>query len=404
MSRIGYVLKVYPRFSETFIVTEILAREAIGDELMIFALRHTSDTRFHSEIARVAAPVQWIPRPYKGSEQWKHLTGGLLDDDMRRRFAQILPVLAELPADEAVQAVGLARAARAGGITHLHAHFASLAGRVTWAASQLAGIPYTVTTHAKDIFHESVDMQWLRRISADAERVIAISRFNEDYLTEVLEGSGARIRLLRNGIELSRFPFKSAAPLARPLRILAVGRLVPKKGFDDLLDAADILRQRGYDASIDIAGEGELHDHLAQRIEDLGLAQIIHLIGAQTQTQIRTLLTKAHVFVAPCRIAEDGNMDGLPTVVLEAMATGTPVIATAVTGLPEVVRNMDTGILLDPGRADLLAEALIDVMNGRLDRERMAERARALIDEFFDSHRQGRLLSAWEAGEGRGRR
>lgn len=112
MSRIGYVLKVYPRFSETFIVTEILAREAIGDELMIFALRHTSDTRFHSEIARVAAPVQWIPRPYKGSEQWKHLTGGLLDDDMRRRFAQILPVLAELPADEAVQAVGLARAAR----------------------------------------------------------------------------------------------------------------------------------------------------------------------------------------------------------------------------------------------------------------------------------------------------
>lgn len=401
MSRIGYVLKVYPRFSETFIVTEILARESIGDELTIFALRHTSDPRFHSEIARVAAPVHWIPLPRKGSEQWKQIAGGLTDDGMRQRFAQILPILAELPIDEVVQAVGLAQAARAEGITHLHAHFASLAGRVTWAASQLVDIPYTVTTHAKDIFHELVDLQWLRRISGDAERVIAISRFNEDYLSRVLEGSGARISLLRNGIELSRFPFESAAPLTTPLRILAVGRLVPKKGFDDLLDAAELIRRRGYEFSIDIAGEGELYDHLAQRITELDLGSSVRLIGAKTQSQIRALLTKAHVFVAPCRIAQDGNMDGLPTVVLEAMATGTPVIATAVTGLPEVVRNDDTGILLEPGRADLLAEALIDVMSGRVDRERLAEGARSLIEELFDSHRQGRLLSSWESDEGR---
>ena len=116
----------------------------------------------------------------------------------RERFAAIMPVLAELPGDEVAQGVELARQARRDSITHLHAHFASLAGRVTWIASALTGIPYTVTTHAKDIFHESVDPEWLRRICADAQRVIAISRYNEDYLGTVLAGTGATVSLRYN--------------------------------------------------------------------------------------------------------------------------------------------------------------------------------------------------------------
>ena len=162
MTRIGYVLKVYPRFSETFVVTEILAREDLGQDLSIYALRPTTDTRFHPEIARVEAPVRWVPRPRKAAELWETLTEGLTDEDMRRRFVDLMPHIASLSADDVAQGVALARAAREDGITHLHAHFASLAGRTAWIASSLTDIPYTVTTHAKDIHHDSVDLNLLR--------------------------------------------------------------------------------------------------------------------------------------------------------------------------------------------------------------------------------------------------
>lgn len=182
MSPTGYVLKVYPRFSETFIVTEILAREAHGDDLSIYAQRPTTDARFHPEIARVRAQVPRVPRPARPTEMWAQIVGGLADDTQRARFAALMPTLAGLPGDEVSQAVSLAHCAQHDGITHLHAHFATLAGRTAWIGSQLTGIPYTVTTHAKDIYHESVDRQWLRRVCADADRAIAISRFNEEYL------------------------------------------------------------------------------------------------------------------------------------------------------------------------------------------------------------------------------
>ena len=164
MTRIGYVRNVYPRFSETFVVTEILAREDLGQDLRIYALRPTTDTRFHPEIARVEAPVSWVPRPRKAIDMWDILTSSLTDQDMRRRFADLMPHIASLSADDVAQGVALARAAREDGITHLHAHFASLAGRTAWIASTLTGIPYTVTTHAKDIHHESVDFDLLRKV------------------------------------------------------------------------------------------------------------------------------------------------------------------------------------------------------------------------------------------------
>ena len=244
-ARIGYVLKVYPRFSETFIVTEILAREAQGEDLSIYALRPTTDARFHPEIARVAARVNWVGRPNRAIDLWSQLTDGLTRQEDRERFAAIMPVLAELPGDVVAQGVELARQARRDSITHLHAHFASLAGRVAWIASALTGIPYTVTTHAKDIFHESVDPVWLRRICADAQRVIAISRYNEDYLGTVLAGTGATVSLRYNALELDRFSYRAPQPVsatrAEPLRVCAVGRLVPKKGFADLVEAVRIL-------------------------------------------------------------------------------------------------------------------------------------------------------------------
>lgn len=396
MTRVGYVLKVYPRFSETFIVTEILARESHGDDLAIYALRPTTDARFHPEIARVRARVTWVPRPAKANDLWRLLGDTLTGAEMRRRFADLMPVLATLPGDEVAQGVALARSVVDDGIGHLHAHFASLAGRTAWLASRLTGVPYTVTTHAKDIFHESVDMTWLRRVCGDAERVVAISRYNKDHLDCVLEGTGAKVSLRYNALELARFPYREPHPIDGPLRVAAVGRLVPKKGFGQLIDATARVVASGRDIRVDIAGAGELAGELQAQIDRLGLGNHVRLLGPLTQEEVRGLLQGAHVFAAPCVPTADGNIDGLPTVVLEAMAIGTPVIATAVTGLPEVIRDGDTGILLLPGDVRALARALEECADGRIDAVRLASRARVLVEDQFDSQRQAATLSAWQ--------
>lgn len=401
MSRIAYVLKVYPRFSETFVVTELLAREAHGDDLRIYALRPTTDARFHPEIARVAAEVTWIARYSKGADLWDRIAGAIRHPKIQARFAALIPELADLPGDEVGQGVELAEHVLADGITHLHAHFASLAGRMAWLASRLTGVPYTLTTHAKDIFHESVDEAWLRRICGAASRVIAISRFNYDHLNRVLSGSGARVVLQYNAIELSRFPYRTPPAPRDPLRIAAVGRLVPKKGFGDLISAAALLRDAGRPPTVRIAGTGELAADLQHQIDTAGLADSVRLLGPRTQDQIRDLIGWADVFAAPCIPTEDGNVDGLPTVVLESMAMGTPVVATAVTGLPEVVRDGETGVLLEPGDVPGLTEALSDFATGRLPAASFANAARAVIEERFDSRRQAAVLSGWENGTGR---
>lgn len=398
MNRIGYILKVYPRFSETFVVTEILGREAIGDDISIFALRPTTDTRFHPELARVKAPVEWIARPDKPSAFWQQMHPSLSHPTIAQNFLRILPELSTLEASDVAQGIALAERLLERKITHIHAHFASLAGRMAWVASQLTGIGYTVTTHAKDIFHESVDRTWLRRICGDADRVIAISRFNQRYLEEVLEGTGASVVLRYNALELERFTFSPSVTPNTRLEIAAVGRLVPKKGFGNLLDAARILKDQGHDFRIRLAGSGELEAQLKQQIIDLELTAEVELLGPLTQAEVTQLNREVDVFVAPCVPSADGNIDGLPTVVLEAMAVGTPVIATAVTGLPEVIRDDETGVLLEPNDVEGLAAALAAFSRGETETSQLTHGARALIEEFFDNREQAKALSVWQGG------
>lgn len=400
MTRIGYVLKVYPRFSETFVVTEILAREALGDDLTIYALRPTTDARFHPEISRVKADVVWVPRPLKPSELWLQLGATLDDAEARSRFAELLPRVVDLPGDEVAQGLALAQAVKRDGITHLHAHFASLSGRMAWIAHQMTGVPYTVTTHAKDIFHSSVDQRWLRLVCGGAARVLAISSFNEQHLTRVLADTPATITLCRNALELVRFTYRPPAVVDGPLRVLAVGRLVPKKGFADLITAAGRAHLAGVDLRVAVAGEGEQRDELSAQIEAAGLAEQVQLIGPKTQDEVCQLMADADVFVAPCVPADDGNIDGLPTVVLEAMAIGVPVVATRVTGLPEVVIDGQTGVLIEPGDIDALAKALGRLSRGELPVREMSARARRLIETDYDSKNQASRLLAWESGPG----
>lgn len=380
-----YVVKVYPRFSETFIVTEVLAREAQGERIAIAALRPTDDARFHPELARVQAPVHHLPRPQRPAALWELLRGA--DEALAAAIARELPALLAADVDDAAQAVALAALVRREGYAHLHAHFASSATAVARLAARLAGVPYSCTAHAKDIFHESVRLDDLRERMGEAAYVATVSEYNVRHLRALLPEHASRIHLVRNGIELARFPYRPPAPRVGPLRVLAVGRLVEKKGFDVLLRALAAARARGVDATLDLAGDGELAGELARLVTALGLEGAVRLLGPVPQDRVAELLERADLFAAPCVVGADGNADGLPTVLLEAMATGVPCVATAVTGIPEVVVDGRTGILLEPGDVDALADAIARVAHGAVDVAALAAEARALVERLHDAPR-----------------
>ncbi|WP_040283627.1 glycosyltransferase [Tessaracoccus massiliensis] len=405
--KIGYVLKVYPRFSETFIVTELISREAQGEKAEIFALRPTTDERFHPMLGRVQAPVTHSRKPGKLEEGWQRIAEATAEvPGFADAFAKLLPVLTTLPSSDVAQAVELATWATRRGITHLHAHFASLAGQSVAIAGRLTGIPYSVTTHAKDIFHESVNHEVLRFIIEGAHHVVTISAYNHRFLGELFPDLKGRLRQVNNGLDLTRFPYSDPEPVHSPIRIVSVGRLVEKKGFDLLVEAAACLRDEGIDVDVRIAGGGELTEQLQTQIDQLGLGgpstcpdppsqgqaqgSSVTLLGPRSQEEIVELLGWADVFAAPCRIGADGNADGLPTVLLEAMAVGLPVVAGDVTGIGEAVRNKGprTGFLIPPDDVPTLVDALKAATSPTLDRAALARNARAVVESDYDSLRQ----------------
>nr|WP_281497358.1 glycosyltransferase [Ornithinimicrobium sp. F0845] len=400
-------MKVYPRFSETFVVTEILSREAAGEDLAIFAMRPTTDARFHPEISRVQAPVTHLPKPVKLSDAWTVLREARATiADLDNRLPGILPLLARLEPSEAVQGVHLAVSATQQGITHLHAHFGSMAARVARVASAIADIPFSVTTHAKDLFHESVDHELLHEILAAADHVVAISEFNRSFLVTRYPDLADRVVLIRNGLDLSRFEYADPAPVSGPLKVAAVGRLVEKKGFTHLIAAVRQLTERA-DApalQVRIAGDGDQLAALSAQVTAGGLGETVELMGPRHQEEIRDLLRWADVMVAPCVVGADGNADGLPTVLLEAMAMGVPVIGSDVTGIPEAIHDDRTGQLisadrLDEGDLGELMAALERAAAHDYPRVQTARAARTLIEAEFDTARQARRLAEHQRGE-----
>jgi colanic acid/amylovoran biosynthesis glycosyltransferase len=388
-AKIGYVVKMYPRFSETFIVTELLAMQSIGVDCEIFSLRPPADPRFHASLAQVSAPVSYLrSEGLRAADLWTLL--GTARAELSS-LADHIDELLRADVRDAAQAVQLALLVRRRGITHLHAHFASVATTVARLAARLAGVTYSLTAHAKDIFHSEVDADELRRKLADADSVVTVSRYNLQHLRDTFGADAARVRLVYNGLDLDEFGYSE--PLDRPPVIAAVGRLVEKKGFDDLLTAVALLREQDRPVRLELVGTGLLEDALAAQVVELGLQDVVTLHGALPQEEVRRIVRGAAVFAAPCVVAEDGNRDGLPTVVLEAMALGTPCVATPVTGIPEVVTDGVTGLLVPERDPAALAAALARVLDHPELAGSLTKAARSLIEAEFDARHQARAVA-----------
>jgi colanic acid/amylovoran biosynthesis glycosyltransferase len=387
-SSIGYVVDRYPRYSDTFIINEILAHETDGVALDIFSLQHTQDTHFQSALARVRAPVSYLPGELPTGEAfWSMLDAAgaaapaVWSTLRQARGAHVI---------EVHQALALALEVQRRRIAHLHAHFGNTATSVARLAARFACIPYTFTAHGSDIFHEAVDPADLRQKLNDAAAVVTVTDYSHNYLKTMYGPAATRVERIHSGLELSSYPYRS--PKKRPPHIVAVGRLEERKGYADLIAACAQLTQRGCTFACSIIGSGSLEADLRREIARLGLESVIELPGSRPHSEVMEKVQSAAVFAAPCLEADDGDRDGLPTALLEAMALGTPCVSTPTTGIPEAVRDGDTGLLVPESNPYALADALQRLLDDAALRVELAGRARRLMEEDFDARRTAARL------------
>ena len=374
---LGMVLKGYPRISETFISNEIRLLEEMGFTIHISSMRAPRENFTHDAIKEIKARVTYLPESmffglpallYHNIRLFRRMPRRYLDclKIMGKRF-RLAPkkhtwVKHMLQAGYIMQKSVIDDGVPLG---HLHGHFAHTPTTVTMYAAFLADIPFSFTAHAKDIYTQDP-----RRIMDKVERarfVVTCTRYNEEYLREKVAG-GNPVHCVYHGINLDLFsPNGRPMEAAPPYRILTVARFVEKKGIDTVLHALAKLRAEGVDFRYTLVGEGKAsyNRKIEKLIRSLGLDDVTTLPGTITHDEVIELLNSAHCFTLGCRKAKDGDRDGIPNVVAEAMATGVPVAATDVSGVPELVTHEETGLLCpsnDPdGLAEIIRRSLTDV-------------------------------------------
>lgn len=390
---IGYVLKKFPVLSETFILTEILALEARGIPVHIFSLERPNDPRFHEDLPRLKASVSYVPDLLEPENLWKHNHRAIRTFG-RKYFREIAYALARgtpTLAWRVMQAAYVANETRRFKLQHLHAHFATRPTSVAFLASRLTGVSYSFTAHAMDIYKHHLRLDALARKIEHARFVVTVSDYNKQFLEQRAPLAADRVRRIYNGIDLHRFA-PNGGPPEQPFTILCVARFVEKKGHRVLIEACRILRDRGHAFECLLVGKGNLRGEIYEQIKAHQLKQHVRLVGPQTQLEVRDRFQHAHVCALPSLIAADGNREGLPVSVVEALACGVPVVTTPLTGLPEVVQDGVNGLLVPPGDATALADALERLMNDRGLLDRLSANARGSVVEKFDIARTAALL------------
>lgn len=386
--RVGYVVKMFPRLSETFILNEILELERRGVEVVIFSAKKPNEGRFHPQLSELKAEILYLED--QEPKKWPHWIAkewGSLGNCRSNLFDLIDEALCDDDAgrvDQIWWSAWLASQALKRNLDHLHAHFASLPSSLAYFAHRISGIPFSFTAHAKDIFVYTMNEHYLREKLATATFVVTVTHFNHRYLCrQAPQIDGNRIKVIHNGINLEQFVF-NPDQTRQPNRILAVGRLVIKKGFDTLLEACNILKGDGLPFTCLIVGEGPETEKLKQQCRDLQLESQVTFVGAKNLEEVRQLMQTSTLFCLPCTVAPDGNQDALPTVLLEALASGLPILSTTVSGIPEIVDNETDGLLVSPDDRQALSDQLRRLLTDSRLRKKLALKGRTKAEEKFD--------------------
>ena len=390
-ARVAFVLKGYPRLSETFIAQEILALERRGLEILIVSLRHPTDRTTHPIHRLIRGPLLYLPEylyqePRRVRHGWlrsrrfpgyKAARAAWLADLRRdptpnrvRRFGQALVLAAELPRD----------------IGHIHAHFLHTPASVARYAALMTGLNWTVSAHAKDIWTLS---EWESRTKlAEAEWVVTCSETARRHLAS-LAFRPESVSLSYHGLDLEQFPpppLRSTGPDGgdprRPVVILSVGRAVEKKGFDDLLEALAVLPVALEWRFVHIGG-GALAASLQRQARRLGIAPRIEWRGTLAQPEVLAAYREADLFVLASKVAKDADRDGLPNVLIEAQSQQLACISTETSAIPELIQQGVTGLLIPPGEPNALAEALASLIRDPVQRARLGAAGERRVRTLF---------------------
>ena len=391
MTPVGFVLKGYPRLSETFIAQEILALEQRGVEIQIISLRHPTDTHRHSIHDEISAPVSYLPEYLhdepvrvvsaywkarrlpgynKAAKLWRRDLARDFTPNRARRFGQACVLAVELP----------------GEIRQLHAHFMHTPASVARYAAIMLDLPWSCSAHARDIY---TSPQWeLREKLADCQWLVTCTATNVAYLSKLAESENT-VSLVYHGLDFNRFALPDerndspdgSSPL-HPVTILSVGRAVEKKGYDGLLSALAQLPANLHWRFVHIGG-GALSNKLKTLSRTLGIESNIDWRGALPQDQVLLAYRQAHVFVLNSRIADDGDRDGLPNVLMEAQSQQLACVASDVSAISELVIDGDTGVLVPPDNPEKLCLAMTRLIQDPVLRQALGKAGEQRVRSLF---------------------
>lgn len=390
---IAFVLKGYPRLSETFISQEILALEQRGISIMIFSLRQPTDTKTHAMHAQIAAPVNYLPE-YAHDDLMRVFRGWVVARRLPGYSHAMRCWLRDLCRDRTVnrvrrfaQALVLAREMD-GSVRHLHAHFLHTPGSVARYTAMMRGLSWSFSAHARDIWTTPA---WeLREKLADCAWGVSCTGVGVDYLNAIAPHSEkASVQLVYHGLDLARFPAPPALHSNRDgsttdsaVRLISVGRAVVKKGFDTLLRALALLPRELHWRLAHI-GDGPELPMLRRLAHELGLTNQISWCGPADQATIIQALRDSDLFVLACRVAPDGDRDGIPNVLLEAQSQALATVTSHLSAIPEFILDKVTGLLCPPDDAPAFAQAIADLMQNPERRAAMGRHGRARLENHF---------------------
>jgi len=390
MVNFAYLFERFPSFGQTFCYREVaeLGRQDVTPP--IFSIRNPKNEPLQDWDPRIVERVHYLPEE-------KELLEDVRRASKKRTLApEILAALDQWGRRTDFlrlhQAVYVGLRLQEMGIPHVHAHFAGMAARTGFWINSFFPITFSFTAHANDIFAPRNFEIGLDKLVGAARTIVTETDFAARFLRERFPSCADRIRRVYNGLNLAEFEragFSSTPPL-----IVAIGRMIAKKGFADLICACGLLGQRGTSYRCEIIGEGPLEQELRDQVHELNLQSRVTFSGAQPQHEIRRRLAAANVFVLPSIVDPEGGSDNLPTVIMEAMATGLPVVSTNIGGIPEMVVDNETGFLVQPGDAVALADRIEKVINDRSLASKLAEAGYRRAQELFSSEKNARELCA----------
>jgi colanic acid/amylovoran biosynthesis glycosyltransferase len=388
MREVAYLFERFPSFGQTFCYREVAELERQGMRANVFAIRRPANEPAQDWNKELVERVHYLPEEKSlVAEVDRILQSKAVSAETRTvvekwgRQSDFLRLY---------QAIYVGTRLQQSGLRHVHAHFAGMAARTAYWINRFFGITYSFTAHANDIFARRDFAVSLRMLMEGAAAVVTVSDYAARLLRDCLPQISSKVHRVYNGLDLSRFhptDFGTGTPA-----IISIGRLIEKKGFADLISACALLTSRRRGFTCEIIGEGPLEETLRAQIATAGLEGQVRLAGPQTQAQVALRLAHATIFVLPCTREADGGMDNLPTVIMEAMAAGLPVISTPLAGVPEMVEPEVNGELVPERDPKAICAAMERLISDPARARRLGDRGRQIAREKFSIETSARQL------------